>query len=137
MHFVGGLCYDLNAISYLKTYASVREEDDLTATFLKSSKVRPQREFLKKVSWHQVLRCDAKKVHMKIYICFLLKNPQFLPNHYKTLSKWGPHSIWSTLSDRPNESSERVANNNVQRTKTLEQIFPEFSKVPPNGKGRG
>ena len=44
MHFVGGLCYDLNTISYLKTYASVREEDDLTATFLKSSKVRLQRE---------------------------------------------------------------------------------------------
>ena len=22
---------------------------------------------------------------------FFLKNPQFLPNHYETLSKWGPH----------------------------------------------
>ena len=25
---------------------------------------------------------------------FLLKNPQFLPNHYETLSKWGPNEYF-------------------------------------------
>ena len=53
--------------------------------------------------WHHLLRYSVSQENPDSdKNMLLLKNPQFLPNHYETLSKCGPHE-YLILTKFPND----------------------------------